>query len=165
MRKHLAWHETLEIHELVALQTNHLIDLKQSIKLVKDRELHTLYRGAVTGTERNLEELLPFYPHAPVEVARDEEQTAETRDESGMEGFFSGHLLGMAKTCVRNYAAAITEAATPNVREIFQRHLLKCIDLHGKVFYYMLEHGYYPAYDLQELLANDIKNARKALSM
>ncbi|SEL58945.1 spore coat protein F [Paenibacillus sp. cl141a] len=33
---HLAWHETLEIHELTAFQANHLMAFKMSVHDVKD---------------------------------------------------------------------------------------------------------------------------------
>lgn len=61
---HLAWHETLDMHELVAFQTIGLIKLKRA-----------------------------------------------------------GDLLGMAKTLVRNYAIAITETATPKLREVLQKQI------------------------------------------
>lgn len=35
-RRTLAWHETLEMHELVAFQSNELIKLKKMIREVKD---------------------------------------------------------------------------------------------------------------------------------
>lgn len=37
--------------------------------------------------------------------------------------------------------------------------------MHGKVFNYMLERGYYPAYDLGRLLAMDVAHTQKALAM
>jgi len=155
-QKHLAWHETMELHELVAGQTNQLMALKMQIGHVQDPTLHGLYAEAIQGLEQNLNELLPFYPQAP-----------ETRKEKGEElsGFYSGNLLGIAKTAVRNYAYAITETATPVLRDTFQKQLLRAIQLHAKVFNYMLERGFYPAYNLQQLLANDQANAKKALSM
>lgn len=157
MHKYLAWHETLEIHELVAFQANGLIALKRNLHHVKDEHLRLLYEQAITGTEQNLKELLAFYPSAP--------QVDDPRDERLMEPFFAGNLLVFAKCSVRNYAIAITEAATPQVREALNTHLQRCIELHGKVFYYMYEHSYYPAYNLQQLLANDMNLAHKAMSM
>lgn len=51
------------------------------------------------------------------------------------------------------------------LRKTFLKHLLKAIDTHEKVFHYMHERGYYPAYDLNQLLHNDVRNANKAISM
>jgi spore coat protein F len=48
---------------------------------------------------------------------------------------------------------------------MFQRHLLNAIKMHTKVFNFMLERDYYPAYDLDRLLAGDLRNAKAALSL
>lgn len=154
---HLAWHETMETHELVAFQTNHLMGFKMDISSVRDPALKALYAETIQRLEQNLRELLPYYQAAPVPA-----REASTRDATG---YFAAHLLLFAKTAVRNYAIAITETATPALRETFQKQLNAAIQLHGKVFYFMLERGYYPSYDLQKLLAADIKNAQTALHM
>ncbi|OHY73435.1 spore coat protein [Priestia aryabhattai] len=155
----LAWHETLELHELVAFQTNSLIQFKKVIRKVKDGELKNLYLEAVEGIQGNLNELLSFYEYGPYPT---EEHYEMRNDESA---FFSGSLLGFTKTSVRSYATAITETATPSLHEIFNRHLQKAINLHYKVFTYMYRRGYYPAYDLTKLRMNDVKNAKNALNM
>ncbi|WP_232381131.1 hypothetical protein [Paenibacillus tianjinensis] len=36
---------------------------------------------------------------------------------------------------------------------------------HGKIYYFMLERGLYPSYDLPKLLSDDVANANKALSL
>lgn len=36
-QKHLAWHETLEMHELAAFQANHLTAFKMHLPDIKDR--------------------------------------------------------------------------------------------------------------------------------
>lgn len=155
--RHLAWHETLEIHELTAFQANHLMGFKMSLQDIRDPELHGLYAEAIQGVEQNLRELLPYYSQAPT----------GTRSLSGADltAYYAGHLLGFAKTSVRSYAIAITEAATPSVRETLQKQLNKAIELHGKIFYFMYARGLYPSYNLKQLLENDVKNANKALSL
>lgn len=158
--KHLAWHETLEMHELVAGQSNDLICLKMDIGKVTDPQLHALYKEAIMCLEQNIKDLLKFYPQAPVPGARGGK--AEAAD---MTGFYAGHLLGKTKSWVRNYAIAITETATPALREVFVKHLNNAIKLHAKIFDFMEERSMYPAYDLERLLANDMENAKKALSM
>ncbi|MEK4115416.1 spore coat protein [Paenibacillus sp. FSL W8-0919] len=125
--KHLAWHETLEMHELTAFQAN------------------------------NLKELLHYFPEAPVGTRK--------LSEADLTAYYAGHLLGFAKTSVRNYAIAITETATPSLRETLQKQLNKAIELHGKVYYFMYERGLYPSYNLKQLLSNDVKNANKAISL
>jgi len=154
---HLAWHETLEMHELTAFQANHLMAFKMHIGDVRDPQLKALYAEAIQSLEHNLKDLLQFYPQAPMATRKGAE--------GDLTAFYAGHLLGFAKTAVRNYAIAITETATPQLRETFQRHLNEAIALHGKVFYFMLERGLYPSYHLEQLLAGDVKNANQALSM
>ena len=156
MAKSLAWHETLEIHELVASQANQLMDLKSSLRNIKDPELKKVYMKAINGLERNIRELLQFFPAAP---------HPRSEDSRANENVKTGQLLGMAKTNVRNYAAAITETATPQLRKVLKRHLNDGIDLHESIFNYMYQHGLYPAYDLEKLLNNDMDNATKALNM
>ncbi|MDG5788016.1 spore coat protein [Evansella sp. AB-P1] len=154
--EHLAWHETLEIHELVAFQSVGLIKLKKGIDNVRDAELRGIYKNAIEGITTNLMELLVFYPDMPREEA-------ERAEPAFSDSFFAGDLLALAKMTVRNYGIAITEAATPEVRKVLQKHLNNAIDLHGKIFNYMYKNSNYPAYNLEKLLNNDIQLARKAL--
>ena len=155
MADRLAWHETLEIHELVAFQSNALMNLKMSVSKIRDSELKKLYMDSIRALESNIRELLPFYNLAP-----------SGRSEGGDEdSFYAGNLLGMSKTAVRNYATAITETATPELRKLLTKQLNAAIDWHAKVFNYMYEKGLYPAYDLKKLLQNDVNTATKALEM
>ncbi|WP_099157433.1 spore coat protein [Virgibacillus ndiopensis] len=155
---HLAWHETMEIHELVALQSIALMKLKSSVDKIQDGMLRALYLQTIKDLEMNITELIQFYSLAP---RNDDEYD---RRELGT-GFYAGDLLGFAKTAVRTYAAAITETATPALRETLNKHLQKTIQTHGKVFNYMYGKGMYPAYNLEKLLQNDLQNAHKALEM
>lgn len=168
MSKHLAWHETLEIHELVAFQSNGLQKLKKSLPEVTDPELKRLYQKAVQGTTRNLRDLLEFFPEmAPLQHRDDYEDMRSIEEddrENPMTGFFAGELLGLAKTTVRNYSIAITETATPAVRRVLKNQLNECIDMHGEVFRYMHDKSFYPAYNLERLLRNDMRLAQRALS-
>jgi spore coat protein F len=157
---HLAWHETLDMHELVALQTISLIQLKRTVNHVQDAVLRNLYVHTIRTLESNLRELLAFYPKAPNPAMRNNQQVRDMET-----GFFAGNLLGMAKTMVRNYAIAITETSTPHLREVLTRQMLIAIQLHAQVFYFMLERNYYPSYDLNQLLVMDVQNAQFALTM
>lgn len=155
-QKHLAWHETLELHELVAFQSTQLIGFKKKLPMIKNQSLRALFIESIQCIEQNLHELLQFYPSS-----WSMERHLGSPDMTAVE---SGSLLGFSKAAVRNYAGAITETATPQLRETFKRHLFKAIELHGKVFYFMFYNGYYPAYDLEQLLANDVKMAKNALA-
>ena len=113
MANTLAWHETLEIHELVAYQSNALMDLKMSVNKIKDAELKKLYLESIQALESNIKELLPFYNLVPSE-------RNESRNE---DSYYAGNILGMSKNAVKNYATAITETATPELRNVLTKHL------------------------------------------
>lgn len=155
--KQLAWHETLELHELIASQANQLMALKKNLGAITDPKLKKLYEKAINQMEKNLRELLSFIPLAP--------QPREDDDRDSQTGFQVGSLLGMSKGLIRSYAGAIMETATPQLRMVMKNHLNNAIDLHWDVFQFMYEKGYYPAYQLDALLKNDVDNAGKALNM
>lgn len=111
---------------------------------------------SIRALENNIQELLRFSPNAPVREEEDERRDV---------GFYAGDLLGLAKTTVRNYAIAITETATPVLRMILVKQLNAAIELHARVYTYMYKRGLYPSYDLKKLINNDIKNAKRALSL
>lgn len=157
-RKLLAWHETMELHELVAFQSIGLMKLKMSINKVTDHELKELYRKCIRDLEANIHDLLKFYPQAQGYQSRDDDERQEL-------GFFAADLLILSKTLIRNLATAITETATPALRQTLTRQLTGAIHGHERVFNYMHKHNYYPAYDLGKLLGHDIENANKALRM
>lgn len=157
-RRTLAWHETLEIHELVAFQSISLMKLKMAYRKVPDRDLQVIYQRAIKDLEKNVNELMQFYPSAPVTPGRNEPVSDNI-------AFFAGDLLGLLKTAVRNYSIAITETATPELRKVLVNQLIRAINGHERIFTYMYEQEYYPSYDLSKLLQNDLDLAEKALSM
>jgi spore coat protein F len=149
--KHLAWHETLDMHELVAFQAVGLNKLKKSVRKVKDTELRDLYYYSIQALENNLRELLAFYPSVP-RVS----ENAEV-EESGEIAFYAGELLGLAKTAVHSYAIAITETATLALRKVLTKQLMAAVKWHGMIYYYMYKRSLYPSYDLNRLLAGDVE--------
>jgi spore coat protein F len=153
----LAWHETLELHELVAFNSIGLMKMKKGLKEIKDDPLERIYLQTIKDLENHLQELLVFYPYAP---------HANQQRDFPMYGdsFFAGDLLAYTKSSVRNYAVAITETATPMLREVLTKQLNSAIRAHERIFSYMYERGLYPAYDLNKLLQNDVNLAKKALS-
>ncbi|WP_142248104.1 spore coat protein [Alkalihalobacterium alkalinitrilicum] len=156
--QHLAWHETLDMHELVAFQSIGLLKLKKAFPEITDPALKQLYTQAIKGISDNIRELLQFYPLAP----RQEQDDENNRNHNIP--FYAGDLLALFKTGVRNYAIAITETATPALRNVLKEHLNRGIDMHAKVFNYMYERSYYPSYNLDQLLQNDVELANKALN-
>lgn len=156
--KSLAWHETLELHELIASNATCLFKLKKTIGSVTEPELKNLYKVSIQTIEGNLQELLPFI--SDIQGARDGEE-----DRQDYTGFYAGELLGTAKSSVRNYAVAITETATPQLREVLTKQLMGAIHWHETIFNYMHKKRMYPAHDLKALLSNDVKNAKTAINL
>jgi spore coat protein F len=153
----LAWHETLELHELVAFQSIGLIKIKNGLKAIEDNALKNIYLQTINELEMNLKELLQFFSIAP--------QPGKSSDYRIEDSFLAGDLLAFAKTSVRNYAVAITETATPILRQVFKKQINQAIDCHERIYNYMYHNGLYPSYDLKRLLQHDMMLARKAMSM
>lgn len=74
-------------------------------------------------------------------------------------------LLIAAKSGIKNYAAALSEAATPEVRNVLCDQLSKAVNLHEQIFNYMKDNGYYNAYDPDQQIQMDIQIADKALNL
>ncbi len=65
-----------------------------------------------------------------------------------------------SKGAVRSYAAAITEAASPQVRDVLQRQLNDAISFQSQVADYMVNRGYYDPHDIRRQVQMDIDTAR-----
>lgn len=74
-------------------------------------------------------------------------------------------FLLTSKAAVRSLAIAITETATPEVKQVLRRELDIAIDTHDKIAQYMIEKEMYHAYNIPEQLDQDLKNADKALDI
>lgn len=72
-------------------------------------------------------------------------------------------LLLAAKSGVRNCAYAITEAASPNVRQALSQQLQQSVNFHEQVANYMIDKGYYHPYNLNEQLQVDQQAAQQSL--
>jgi len=79
--------------------------------------------------------------------------------------FMATEFLLSTKAAVRNLAIAITETATPEVKQLLRRELDIAIDTHDKIAQYMIEKELYHAYNVPEQLGQDLKNADKALDL
>lgn len=165
--QHLAWHETLELHEVVATLAHYLKEFKMQLANIQDPTLRGLYTETIQGLEQDALDLLPYFEKAPISTMRSDshEPNRPTPTKVDLTAFYARKLLIFTKTAVRNYAAVVTETATPSLHEMFQRHLQNAIKLHTRVFNFMMERNYYPAYHLDQLLADDLRNVKAALSM
>jgi similar to spore coat protein len=74
-------------------------------------------------------------------------------------------FLLSAKTGVRNYAVAISEAATPEVRDVLHRQLNVAIGTHEKIANYMMKKGYYHANNPEEQIKVDMKAADTVMNI
>ncbi|TCN27208.1 spore coat protein [Mesobacillus foraminis] len=74
-------------------------------------------------------------------------------------------FLISAKSGVRNYAVAITEAGTPELRAALREQLREAIATHEKITNYMVAKGYYHPHDLTKQLQVDITVSDTALKL
>ncbi|MEE6449971.1 spore coat protein [Gottfriedia acidiceleris] len=74
-------------------------------------------------------------------------------------------LLISAKSGVRNYAMAVTEAGTPEIKEMLIRHLEEALNMHEQLSTYMAEKGWYHAWDTNEQINLDLNNIDIALNL
>lgn len=66
-------------------------------------------------------------------------------------------LLISAKSGVRNYAIALTESGTPEIKHTLTRHLEEALDMHERISSYMVEKGWYHAFDTHEQIQLNLK--------
>ena len=96
-----------------------------------------------------------------------------------MNGFLQ-NMLGMAgmtdqviatdflistKSGIRNYSAAITEIATPELKAAIKEQLFEAIKTHENITNYMISRGFYYPHDLQEQLQLDLTVSDTALTL
>jgi similar to spore coat protein len=74
-------------------------------------------------------------------------------------------LLLSAKSGIKNYALALTECATPEVRDELTKQLNTAIETHGKVTNYMISKGYYHPNNIGEQLGVDMQATQAALNL
>ncbi|MBT2755287.1 spore coat protein [Mesobacillus foraminis] len=74
-------------------------------------------------------------------------------------------FLISAKSGVRNYAVAITEAGTPELRASLREQLREAIATHEKITNYMVAKGYYHPHDLTKQLQVDLTVSDTALKL
>lgn len=77
----------------------------------------------------------------------------------------AGDFLITAKAGIRNYAAAVTECATPEIKAILRRQLEEAITTHEQITNYMMKRDFYHPYSVNEQLRLDMKHAETALNL
>ncbi|MED4859876.1 spore coat protein [Bacillus atrophaeus] len=74
-------------------------------------------------------------------------------------------FLISVKTGVRNYAAAITETASPELRAALRHQLDAAIHLHGELSSLMIEKGWLHPADTDKQFQSDMKSAQTAIDI
>ncbi|MDQ1144624.1 hypothetical protein QE429_001451 [Bacillus sp. SORGH_AS 510] len=74
-------------------------------------------------------------------------------------------FLISAKVGIRNYAVAITETATPELKAALRVQLNDAIATHEKITNFMIEREFYHPYDLSKQLHVDLTVADTALNL
>ena len=74
-------------------------------------------------------------------------------------------FLISAKEGVRNYAVAITETATPELKDELREQLRAAISTHERISNYMISKGYYHPHELREQLVIDLTTTNTALNL
>ncbi|WP_409177142.1 spore coat protein [Brevibacillus fortis] len=74
-------------------------------------------------------------------------------------------FLISAKSGVRNYAMALTETGTPEIKSTLTKQLEEAIDLHEKISLYMIERGWYHPWNVTEQIQLDQQNIQTALNL
>jgi len=64
-------------------------------------------------------------------------------------------FLIASKSAIKNYAAALAETTTPEVTNALHRQLDDAINSHGRISTYMMNKGYYNAFDPQAQMSMD----------
>lgn len=74
-------------------------------------------------------------------------------------------FLLASKQAIKNYALALSETASPEVREVLRRHFDVAVGTHERITNYMMDKGYYHAYNPQEQIRVDMKAAETVMDL
>jgi similar to spore coat protein len=74
-------------------------------------------------------------------------------------------FLISAKAGIRNYAVAITETGTPELKAALREQLNTAIATHEKITNYMISRGFYHPHELSEQLQVDLTVSETALKL
>jgi similar to spore coat protein len=74
-------------------------------------------------------------------------------------------FLITAKSGVRNYAMAVTECATQEIKVVLTKQLDEAITTHEKITSYLMSRGLYHPYNVNEQIQLDLQNIQTALNI
>ena len=81
------------------------------------------------------------------------------------EQVIASDLLIASKSAIKNYAAALAEATTPQVTNTLRRQLDDAINSHQRISTYMMNRGYYNAYDPPSQIGMDREASDKVMDI
>lgn len=81
------------------------------------------------------------------------------------EQVIASDFLISAKSAIKNYTIAITEVTSADLRDMLQKQLNDAIETHEAISRYMMDKGYYHAYDIREQKSEILKVSDTALSL
>lgn len=71
--------------------------------------------------------------------------------------------LVTAKSAVRNYAMAVTDAGTPEVKAVMTRHLEEAVDMHERIAQYLMAKEIYHPWNVNKQIRTDLNTIQTAL--
>lgn len=74
-------------------------------------------------------------------------------------------LMLNTKNAVRNYAIALTESATPTIRNVLRTHLDKSINMYDEIASLMISKGWLHTDNMRKQLQIDSETAKTALQI
>lgn len=74
-------------------------------------------------------------------------------------------LLISAKTGIRNYALAISECYTPELRQELTQQFMDAVKVHEQVTNYMVSKGFYRPTSIEEQQLVDLQTSQTALNL
>ncbi|MFP7479343.1 spore coat protein [Terribacillus saccharophilus] len=77
----------------------------------------------------------------------------------------SSDMLQSAKAGIKSYALAITETATPEIRQVLVKQLDEAITQHRNIALYMIDKGYYHPHDSAQQLEQNLAVGQTAINL
>ncbi|ANS74480.1 spore gernimation protein GerQ [Paenibacillus yonginensis] len=71
-------------------------------------------------------------------------------------------FLNNAKSGVRNYAMAITECTSPDIKAVLTKQLEEAIQTHEHIVHFLVDKGYYRPFNVEEQRQLDLQNIQTA---
>ncbi|WP_216830645.1 spore coat protein [Alkalihalobacterium elongatum] len=72
-------------------------------------------------------------------------------------------MLFETKAAIKDFATAITESSTPEIRSFLVQELRTAITQHEQIYGFLQDRGIYDAYNVPQQLQKDVQYASRAL--